>query len=328
MHVVVLAIVAAQLIIDRIRPDNVFDTEIFEQVERIHSSDNYLLHINDLFLISGSDMFDTMINILDEVYTIKEEIVGDCSPILDAYQCNIYLHRLFPEVQFMAVVCKHSPTGKYDASWNIEYPTKSPKYIPIIRIIRDYEPFEIRRKIPKIIHKVLIQDDMKLYLNNERCEFTLAVHSSWQKLNPYYEMRYYSGDDCRAFLKKYFKDPNVLNAFDSLEAYSHKCDFFRYCVLYIHGGYYSDWKMILHQPLEQWVSGNKRFVCAWDMDRFVNCHGNMFNAFIGSVPKSPILYTAIKMIINNVKTKYYGNTPLDPTGPGLLGKAFATHYSY
>ena len=34
------------------------------------------------------------------------------------------------------------------------------------------------------------------------------------------------------------------------------------------------------------------------------------------------------MIINNVKTKYYGNTSLDPTATGLLGKAFATHYSY
>jgi hypothetical protein len=223
----------------------------------------------------------------------------------------------------MAVVCKHSPTGKYELSWNISHPEEWTRYI---HIIRDNDHFDIRRKIPKIIHKVLIQHDMKLDLN-ARCEFTREAQSSWQQLNPDYEVRYYGGDDCRAFLKKYFKDPNVLKAFDSLQAYSYKCDLFRYCVLYIHGGYYSDWKTILHQPLEQWVSTNKEFVCAWDRD-LTNCDKNMHNALIGSVPKSPILRTAIEMVVNNVKTNYYGKTPLDPTGPGLLGKAFATYYSY
>lgn len=117
----------------RIRPDVVFQTEIFKQMERIYSSDNYLFHLNDLFLIGGSDMFDTMMNILDEVYTINEEIVGDFAPTLEAYQSNRYIHRLFPEVQFMTVVCKHAPTGKYDLSWNIAHPHEWTKYMKIVR---------------------------------------------------------------------------------------------------------------------------------------------------------------------------------------------------
>jgi len=32
------------------------------------------------------------------------------------------------------------------------------------------------------------------------------------------------------------------------------------------------------------------------------------------------------MIVNNVKQNYYGGSSLDPTGPGLLGRAFVKHY--
>ena len=45
-------------------------------------------------------------------------------------------------------------------------------------------------------------------------------------------------------------------------------------------------------------------------------------AFLGSLPKNPVLGCAIDMIVANGKLGYYGTDYLLPTGPGLLGKAF------
>ena len=40
-----------------------------------------------------------------------------------------------------------------------------------------------------------------------------------------------------------------------------------------------------------------------------------------SPPRHPFIKRAIDIIIDNVSKKYYGKTPLDSTGPVLLGKA-------
>ena len=181
--------------------------------------------------------------------------------------------------------------------------------------------------IPKTIHKVFIQHDMTLDMNSQS-EFIQEAHSTWKELNPGYNIVYYSGNDCRTFLNEHYgDDPDIIKTFDSLIPYTYKCDFFRYCMLYIHGGFYSDWKMVLHEPLDSWVPSNKKFVCSWDRNLYGN-HLFLQNSFIGTIPKSPILKSAIDMIVKNVKQKYYGKGSLDPTGPGLLGKAFMIHYDY
>ena len=37
------------------------------------------------------------------------------------------------------------------------------------------------------------------------------------------------------------------------------------------------------------------------------------------LPKNELLYKAIRQIVENVKNKYYGEHPLSPTGPLMLG---------
>ena len=42
-------------------------------------------------------------------------------------------------------------------------------------------------------------------------------------------------------------------------------------------------------------------------------------------PGNLILFHAINRIVRNVKTKYYGESGLSPTGPRLLSKIISTH---
>lgn len=206
--------------------------------------------------------------------------------------------------------------------FDVRYIGSKPEFDDLlIEVVGCIEPV-----IPKIIHKVLIQHDMRLSLD-ARCEFTREAHDSWGDTNPDYEIRYYSGTDCRNFLAKHFEDPDVLATFDALNPYSLKCDFFRYCLLYKVGGVYTDWKMVLQRPLKEWINPKKEFVCSWEI-HFNNCYGNMCNGFIGSIPNTPVLKTAIDMVIKNVKKYHYGNITLDITGSGVLGRAFAEYHAY
>lgn len=120
----------------RIRPDILFNTDKFEQIKARVSEENYLAHLSDLFFVSSSNMFDSIINILDEIYTIEDEAII-ANGFIDRIDGKEWpLRRLFPEVQFVTYVCKYSPKGKYDVSWYIGYPDGCflwPKYIRIIR---------------------------------------------------------------------------------------------------------------------------------------------------------------------------------------------------
>lgn len=135
--------------------------------------------------------------------------------------------------------------------------------------------------------------------------------------NPAFKHYLFDDEDCRSFIKNNF-DNNVLNAFDSLIPGAYKADLWRYCVLYKLGGIYIDIKYI---PLNGFklinLTEKEHFVL--DKDKY-----GIFNALMACLPENKILLLAIKKIVENVNKKYYGNSPLDPTGPRLLGSLFSS----
>jgi mannosyltransferase OCH1-like enzyme len=172
--------------------------------------------------------------------------------------------------------------------------------------------------IPKVIHKIYIEHSMKL---PETFPSEIqGAHDSWKRLNPDYKIRYYDGTSCIHYLSKHFH-PRFVRAFEKLKPYSYKCDFMRYCILYIDGGVYTDWKMVCHKPLDQLIHKNTKWVTAWDVGP-----KNMLNGFIACPPKAPIIRKAIELCLYNIENDIYGNGALYPTGPTLLGRAFKHTY--
>lgn len=179
-----------------------------------------------------------------------------------------------------------------------------------------------RRKmsgIPKVIHKVLINHSMSLNIDNLDAH-TKEAHDSWRSMNPNYELRYYSGEDCRDYLKKHYGERHLL-VFDSLKPYSSKANFFRYCLLYREGGVYSDWKQVCLRPLDEYVPPGLRWFSNWDINEHL-----MQTAFFGCCPRNPVLRSAIEQCIENVLREEYGRTPLWTTGPYVLGTAYKRHH--
>lgn len=174
-----------------------------------------------------------------------------------------------------------------------------------------------------------------------------------KQMNPEFDHYLFDDADCRDFIKENF-DTKVVWAYDQLIPGAYKADLWRYCVLYKMGGIYLDIKFkcepdfslmeltkdpetfVLDRPyedLKMTVDENISIVNSHDFYTTIlntkhewwsendNKIG-LYNAVMASIPNNPIFYTCIQEIVKNVQTKYYGDSPLSPTGPILLGKVF------
>lgn len=130
--------------------------------------------------------------------------------------------------------------------------------------------------------------------------------------NPRFNHFLYDDDDCRLFIQNNF-DVSVLNAYNSLVPGAYKADLWRLCILYKYGGIYLDIKL-------NCINGF-RLIELTERNHYVKDRPNnsIFNSLIASEAGNKFLLRGINKIVENVKNRYYGNCPLSPTGPVMLG---------
>jgi mannosyltransferase OCH1-like enzyme len=132
--------------------------------------------------------------------------------------------------------------------------------------------------------------------------------------NPKFEHHLFDDNDCREFIKLHFR-PDVLNAYDKLIPGAYKADLWRYCVLFINGGIYMDIKFVCTNGFKLIeLTENEHFV----KDRIKPL--SIYNSLMVCKAKNNFLFRGIRTIVENVNDSFYGSSPLDPTGPILLGK--------
>ena len=131
--------------------------------------------------------------------------------------------------------------------------------------------------------------------------------------NPRFEHYLFDDNDCREFIRKHFR-PDVLDAYDRLIPGAYKADLWRDCVLFINGGIYMDVKFA--------CNNNFKLIELTEKEHFVKDRIfplSIYNALMVCKSGNPFLFKCIRRIVNNVNNNFYGNSPLDPTGPVLLG---------
>ena len=173
----------------------------------------------------------------------------------------------------------------------IPYPLKQ-YYNPIIPL-NIYQTWHTKDLPP-----LMLQNSQKIKINN-----------------PAFNYQLFDDNDCYNFIKANF-DKSVLNAYASLIPGAYKADLWRYCILYINGGIYLD---IKYGPIN-----NFKFINMTESEHFVldADKNGIYNALLVCLPKNQKLLGAIKAIVENVKSKYYGSSVLSPTGPLLLNRFF------
>jgi|Laugresubdmm15sn_1035100.scaffolds.fasta_scaffold00088_22 mannosyltransferase OCH1-like enzyme len=173
------------------------------------------------------------------------------------------------------------------------------------------KPFELKEKYNSVI-------PLNLYTCWHTKELPPLLKSTYEiliKENSEFNHFLYDENDSREFIQQHF-DQVVVDAYNSLIPCSYKSDLWRFCILYINGGIYYDIKF-------RCLNGFK-FIGLTENEMFVkdmqeNC---VLTGLIVSKPGNAILKKCIDQIVVNVKTRFYGENPLYPTGPGLLGTFF------
>jgi len=130
--------------------------------------------------------------------------------------------------------------------------------------------------------------------------------------NPEFNVHVYDNQMCLDFIKQHF-DRDVYIAYQMLKPDSYKSDLWRFCVLYICGGIYMDIKYKCINNFKMIALTESQHFAA---DRPEKC---LYTAIIVTNKGDPIMLNCIKQIVQNVKTKFYGDGALWPTGPALFG---------
>ena len=168
-------------------------------------------------------------------------------------------------------------------------------------------------KIPKYIFQ-------KWQIKNITEELNGLV-MSWRNNNPHYAYALFDDNDCEEFIKNNFEE-NVFKAYSRIIPGAFKADLWRYCVLYIYGGVYVDIDTLCLGNIDDFLNEDLEFMTPIDLNNNPNLgQYNLFNCFIASIPRHPILMDCIKRIIFNVENNIVPFSNLDFTGPGILGKA-------
>lgn len=130
--------------------------------------------------------------------------------------------------------------------------------------------------------------------------------------NPDFDFYIYDDNECREFIVANY-DAETVAAFDALKPGAYKSDLWRYCILYKLGGIYMDIKFEILVPLNTLTSEGKNVFIKDFQGQ------DVYQAIMITKPGEPLFLECIETIKTHVKTKFYGNHPLEPTGPRLIG---------
>ena len=165
----------------------------------------------------------------------------------------------------------------------------------------------------------------QIFLSDSDAElspFLKHATSTVQGAFPSADYQLYNKETLRNFISENYGE-SVVSAYDCLKPYSYKADLGRFCLLNKLGGWYLDIGVRVVNPVE--VGERIDFLAFRDIQRFSFTSWACATTVLYSKPDNTALQFAIEMIINNCKNKYYGITPLCPTGPSLLGAALAAN---
>jgi hypothetical protein len=173
----------------------------------------------------------------------------------------------------------------YNDIYSCEFFTKKIKGFPEEPKIED-----------RIIPKIIFQSHYDLNLIPE------YINNQFKKYAPKYERYVFDDNDCIEFFKKeYPENPEILMTFMSLDG-PHRCDLWRYAILYKRGGLYLDIKTEVLKPIES-IFKRKNNVSYYVLGFFPTLdQKSCYNGILGTYPKNPFFKNLIEKVIYINKT--------------------------
>lgn len=175
--------------------------------------------------------------------------------------------------------------------------------------------------IPKRIHQT-----WKSKTSNPSID---VLRNTWIEQHPGFTYHYYDDTDIADFICRYF-DERVQSVFKRIKNGSLKADFFRYCVLYVHGGVYVDVDISCIVPLTD--------VLCFDTDELVSASDfqerdhqppnndyrldTMYQAFLCAKPFHPFLRYMINYMCFVISSNLFKHDVFRIGGPEAFSNCF------
>jgi mannosyltransferase OCH1-like enzyme len=168
--------------------------------------------------------------------------------------------------------------------------------------------------------------------------------NSFSEKNPYWKLNYYSDEECLNFFKKNNEELKTLIGVDTLSYFltlhngGEKSDFWRYCIIYLFGGVYTDSDTYCNTPLDLWtinhdlilgIEANLPLEVAetFGMDKIGHNHNgyvvSVCNWTFAAKPKHNFFKKLILDICNNP----VNGDVISNTGPGRFTKHAIDYFS-
>jgi hypothetical protein len=179
--------------------------------------------------------------------------------------------------------------------------------------------YKADRLIPRIVHQTWFEPiTAEKYPNWSRLSESFKHESGW-------EYRFYSDIEAADFISAHFPT-QVREAYDALLPGAFKADLFRYCVLLIHGGVYSDIDVMLQSSLEYAIPPDVGFMVPIDEPGLpANRRFCVWNGFMAAAPGHPYLMQAIETVVNQVRNRF---TSLDSDATFCPDPEFSVLHNY
>ena len=151
--------------------------------------------------------------------------------------------------------------------------------------------------IPKTIHQIygIFDDGIKL---DQIDVFRESVDETKRFCDEYkYEYKMWNLKDCEEFICEYF--PQYICLWNEFRYPIQRADFIRYCILFIHGGFYVDCDVYPIQNLDSLLDSGRQVFTSWNDDK----DKKPYNAVMGSVKRNPLFLDIMDDIQNRVIEK-------------------------
>ena len=202
--------------------------------------------------------------------------------------------------------------GIYPTFVNMNHYYKPNQWYNPIRTYQDFKGKEWRGEgIPKWIFKTgpmtadALPDVMK------------HIYIEMAEKNPGYQLFYFSDEDCMMYIYDHYGE-EYFRTYDNVIPTAYKADFWRYLILFKHGGCYGDFSQVMLTTFDSIIEGVDR-VFVVDTPESSDA---LYNAFMCVKPGDDVVRRAIDKTKHNIDNKLYGFNTLDVTGPRVLGRAY------
>jgi len=162
--------------------------------------------------------------------------------------------------------------------------------------------------IPRVVYQSWISREMapKMRSNLDK----------WVEINDDYKFVFFNDIEQRNWMKQNCSE--YWPAWDDMQLPAARADLFRYCILHVNGGVWSDVDIEVIQPLHTFIPSAAELLVVHDGgmsgDEF------LYNAFLATVPKHPVLKRAMDIILEHYQIRLEKGA-VYTTGPNVLWRA-------